>query len=109
MLGSACSVTPCPLLPSLPQVIRQLENNIEKMLMKVHAGQKVTTLYLAVRNVLKKVSSSSLCHCPTHSPCKGNEVPQELCWWDTLLAWGGPPAPHHPLSQHTGDTRGSVE
>ncbi|XP_074451415.1 coiled-coil domain-containing protein 183-like [Larus michahellis] len=44
------------------QVIRQLENNIEKMLMKVHAGQKVTTLYLAVRNVLKK----ELDHLPLH-------------------------------------------
>ncbi|XP_054065644.1 coiled-coil domain-containing protein 183 [Rissa tridactyla] len=44
------------------QVIRQLENSIEKMLMKVHAGQKVTTLYLAVRNVLKK----ELDHLPLH-------------------------------------------
>uniref|UniRef100_A0A8C3PK89 Uncharacterized protein n=1 Tax=Calidris pygmaea TaxID=425635 RepID=A0A8C3PK89_9CHAR len=60
------------------QVIRQLENNIDKMLTKVRACQRVTTLYLAVRDVLRKVSSSSLCHCPTHSPRKGNEVPQEL-------------------------------
>lgn len=73
-------------LPSPPQVIRQLENNIEKMLTKVRTGQRVTALYLAVRDVLRKVSSSSLCHRPTRSPCKGNEVPQELCWWDTLLA-----------------------
>uniref|UniRef100_A0A8C3JHK0 Uncharacterized protein n=1 Tax=Calidris pygmaea TaxID=425635 RepID=A0A8C3JHK0_9CHAR len=67
-----------PPIPSLPQVIRQLENNIDKMLTKVRACQRVTTLYLAVRDVLRKVSSSSLCHCPTHSPRKGNEVPQEL-------------------------------
>ncbi|XP_075025130.1 coiled-coil domain-containing protein 183 [Calonectris borealis] len=44
------------------QEIRQLENNIEKMLTKVHAGQKVTTLYLAVRDVLKK----ELVHLPLH-------------------------------------------
>ncbi|XP_010223943.1 PREDICTED: coiled-coil domain-containing protein 183 [Tinamus guttatus] len=42
------------------QVIRQLENNIEKTLMKVRTGQKVTTLYLAVRDVLKK----ELAHLP---------------------------------------------
>ncbi|XP_031447786.1 coiled-coil domain-containing protein 183 [Phasianus colchicus] len=36
------------------QMIRQLENNIEKMYMKIHAGQKVTALYLALRDVLKK-------------------------------------------------------
>nr|XP_013795277.1 PREDICTED: coiled-coil domain-containing protein 183 [Apteryx mantelli mantelli] len=42
------------------QVIRQLENNIEKTLMKVHTGQKVTTLYLAVRDALKK----ELAHLP---------------------------------------------
>uniref|UniRef100_A0A8B9QIM7 Uncharacterized protein n=1 Tax=Apteryx owenii TaxID=8824 RepID=A0A8B9QIM7_APTOW len=45
---------------SLLQVIRQLENNIEKTLMKVHTGQKVTTLYLAVRDALKK----ELAHLP---------------------------------------------
>ncbi|XP_009643268.1 coiled-coil domain-containing protein 183 [Egretta garzetta] len=44
------------------QVIRQLENNIEKMLTKVHAGQKVTALYLAVRDVLRK----ELAHLPLH-------------------------------------------
>ncbi|KAM6134745.1 coiled-coil domain-containing protein 183-like [Pterocles gutturalis] len=42
------------------QVIRQLQNSIEKMLMKVHAGQKVTALYLAVRDVLRK----ELAHLP---------------------------------------------
>ncbi|KAM8797332.1 coiled-coil domain-containing protein 183 [Eudromia elegans] len=42
------------------QVIRQLENNIEKTLMKVRTGQKVTTLYLAVRDVLRK----ELAHLP---------------------------------------------
>ncbi|KAM6136959.1 coiled-coil domain-containing protein 183 [Pterocles gutturalis] len=36
------------------RVIRQLQNSIEKMLTKVHAGQKVTALYLAVRDVLRK-------------------------------------------------------
>ncbi|KAM6337883.1 coiled-coil domain-containing protein 183-like isoform 2-T2 [Alca torda] len=44
------------------QVIRQLENSVEKMLTKVHAGQKVTTLYLAVRDVLRK----ELAHLPLH-------------------------------------------
>ncbi|XP_009274718.1 PREDICTED: coiled-coil domain-containing protein 183 [Aptenodytes forsteri] len=44
------------------QVIRQLENSTEKMLMKVHAGQKVTALYLAVRDVLRK----ELAHLPPH-------------------------------------------
>ncbi|XP_062448604.1 coiled-coil domain-containing protein 183 [Rhea pennata] len=42
------------------QVIRQLENNIEKMLMKVRTGQKVNTLYMAMRDVLKK----ELAHLP---------------------------------------------
>ncbi|KFQ61610.1 hypothetical protein N334_06095, partial [Pelecanus crispus] len=37
------------------QVIRQLQNNIEKMLTKVHTGQKVTALYLAMQDVLRKV------------------------------------------------------
>ncbi|XP_050765139.1 coiled-coil domain-containing protein 183 [Gymnogyps californianus] len=44
------------------QVVRQLENNIAKMLTKVHAGQKVTALYLAVRDVLRK----ELAHLPLH-------------------------------------------
>ncbi|XP_059685478.1 coiled-coil domain-containing protein 183 [Gavia stellata] len=44
------------------QVIRQLENNIEKMLTKVHTGQKVTALYLEVRDVLRK----ELAHLPLH-------------------------------------------
>lgn len=41
-------------------MIRQLENSIEKMLMKVRTGQKVTLLYLAVKDVLKKVGCPSL-------------------------------------------------
>ncbi|CAM9170375.1 unnamed protein product [Bubo scandiacus] len=44
------------------QAVRQLENSIEKMLMKVHAGQKVTSVYLAVRDVLRK----ELAHLPLH-------------------------------------------
>ncbi|XP_074016980.1 coiled-coil domain-containing protein 183 [Numenius arquata] len=44
------------------QVIRQLENNIDKMLTKVRAGQRVTALYLAVRDVLRK----ELAHLPMH-------------------------------------------
>ncbi|XP_052544792.1 coiled-coil domain-containing protein 183 isoform X6 [Tympanuchus pallidicinctus] len=44
------------------QMIRQLENNIEKMHMKIHAGQKVTTLYLALRDVLKKELDYLLLH-----------------------------------------------
>uniref|UniRef100_A0A663N6L0 Uncharacterized protein n=1 Tax=Athene cunicularia TaxID=194338 RepID=A0A663N6L0_ATHCN len=42
-----------PLL-SLPQAIRQLENSIEKMLLKVQAAQKVTALYVEVRDALRK-------------------------------------------------------
>ncbi|XP_028942721.1 LOW QUALITY PROTEIN: coiled-coil domain-containing protein 183 [Antrostomus carolinensis] len=44
------------------QTIRQLENNIEKMITKVHAGQKVTTLYLVVRDALRE----ELIHLPLH-------------------------------------------
>ncbi|XP_014808524.1 PREDICTED: coiled-coil domain-containing protein 183 [Calidris pugnax] len=44
------------------QVIRQLENNIDKMLTKIHAGQRVTTQYLAVQDVLRK----ELAHLPMH-------------------------------------------
>ncbi|XP_072209330.1 coiled-coil domain-containing protein 183-like [Excalfactoria chinensis] len=44
------------------QTIRQLENNIEKMHMKIHAGQKVTVLYLALRDVLKKELDYLLLH-----------------------------------------------
>ncbi|XP_015736293.1 coiled-coil domain-containing protein 183 [Coturnix japonica] len=44
------------------QTIRQLENNIEKMYMKIHAGQKVTVLYLALRDVLKKELDYLLLH-----------------------------------------------
>ncbi|XP_055569878.1 coiled-coil domain-containing protein 183-like isoform X3 [Falco cherrug] len=60
-LGSACGVTPCT-PPPLPQAICQLEKNIEKVLLKVHTGQKVTALYLAVRDVLRK----ELAHLPPH-------------------------------------------
>ncbi|XP_049658404.1 coiled-coil domain-containing protein 183 [Accipiter gentilis] len=44
------------------QAVHRLENNIEKMLTKVRAGQKVTTLYLAVRDVLRK----ELANLPLH-------------------------------------------
>ncbi|KAM6225776.1 coiled-coil domain-containing protein 183-like isoform 2-T2 [Porphyrio hochstetteri] len=44
------------------EVIHQLENSIEKMLVKVRAAQKVTTQYLAVRDVLRK----ELVHLPQH-------------------------------------------
>lgn len=59
--------------PCLPQTIRQLGNDIEKMLLKVHSGEIVTKLYLQLQEVLKKVSSSSL---PTCFPCKGTECPR---------------------------------
>ncbi|KAM4647885.1 coiled-coil domain-containing protein 183-like isoform 2-T2 [Amazona ochrocephala] len=36
------------------QVVRTLESSIEKMQTKVHAGQKVTALYLGVRDALRK-------------------------------------------------------
>ncbi|XP_071431489.1 coiled-coil domain-containing protein 183-like [Pithys albifrons albifrons] len=35
------------------QAIRQLGNDIEKMLMKIHTGQRVTNLYLQVQDMLK--------------------------------------------------------
>ncbi|KAJ7417956.1 coiled-coil domain-containing protein 183 [Willisornis vidua] len=35
------------------QAIRQLGNDIEKMLMKIHIGQRVTNLYLQVQDMLK--------------------------------------------------------
>lgn len=74
-LGSVHGVTPCP-QPSLPQVVRTLENNIEKMQTKVRAAQKVAALYMVVRDALRKVSSSSLCHCPTRSPAKALKCPR---------------------------------
>ncbi|KAM9526153.1 coiled-coil domain-containing protein 183-like, partial [Guaruba guarouba] len=60
-LGSVHGVIPCP-QPSLPQVVRTLESNIEKMQTKVRAGQKVTALYLVVRDALRK----ELAHLPLH-------------------------------------------
>ncbi|POI23156.1 hypothetical protein CIB84_013095 [Bambusicola thoracicus] len=44
------------------QRIRQLENSIEKMQVKIHAGQKVTALYLALRDVLKRELNYLLLH-----------------------------------------------
>ncbi|XP_061326681.1 coiled-coil domain-containing protein 183-like [Pezoporus flaviventris] len=44
------------------QVVRTLEGNIEKMQTKVRAGQKVTALYVAVRDALRK----ELAHLPLH-------------------------------------------
>ncbi|KAM8991223.1 coiled-coil domain-containing protein 183-like isoform 1-T1 [Ara ararauna] len=44
------------------QVVRTLESNIEKMQSKVRAGQKVTALYLVVRDALRK----ELAHLPLH-------------------------------------------
>uniref|UniRef100_A0A8C3XLI7 Uncharacterized protein n=1 Tax=Chelydra serpentina TaxID=8475 RepID=A0A8C3XLI7_CHESE len=42
--------------PSVLQVIRQLENNIEKMLMKIRTGEKIYYLYLKMVDFLKDVS-----------------------------------------------------
>ncbi|XP_068011103.1 coiled-coil domain-containing protein 183-like [Melanerpes formicivorus] len=44
------------------QVIHQVENSIEKMLTKGRAGEKVTTLYLGLGEVLRK----ELAHLPSH-------------------------------------------
>ncbi|XP_062485681.1 LOW QUALITY PROTEIN: coiled-coil domain-containing protein 183-like [Pezoporus occidentalis] len=44
------------------QVVRTLEGNIEKIQTKVRAGQKVTALYVAVRDALRK----ELAHLPLH-------------------------------------------
>ncbi|XP_062475619.1 uncharacterized protein LOC134164170 isoform X2 [Pezoporus occidentalis] len=60
-LVSVDGLTPC-LQPSLPQVVRTLEGNIEKIQTKVRAGQKVTALYVAVRDALRK----ELAHLPLH-------------------------------------------
>ncbi|XP_032934452.1 uncharacterized protein LOC117006199 [Catharus ustulatus] len=42
------------------QTIRQLGNDIEKMLMKIRSGEIVTNLYLRLQEVLRRVSLSSL-------------------------------------------------
>ncbi|KAM8991738.1 coiled-coil domain-containing protein 183-like [Ara ararauna] len=42
------------------QVVRTLESNIEKMRSKVRAGQKVTVLYLVVRDALRKQARHNL-------------------------------------------------
>lgn len=66
-------------------MIRQLENSIEKMLMKVRTGQKVTLLYLAVKDVLKKVGCPSLSQhaalrwtCPVAGLCLGPSAEVDL-------------------------------
>ena len=98
-LGSVCWITPRPPLPSLPQLVHHLENTTKNMLAKVHAGQKVTALDLAVQDILKNISSSS------SSPCKGKEMPQGLRWWEALLAGlVRSSCSLHPWSQHSGDS-----
>ncbi|XP_009463103.1 PREDICTED: coiled-coil domain-containing protein 183 [Nipponia nippon] len=70
------------------QRIRQLDNNMEKMLAKVHAGQKVTAWYLAVRDVLRK----ELAHLHLHLDLlcgnlyHGELVDMEVMASDTLKA-----------------------
>ncbi|XP_061222936.1 coiled-coil domain-containing protein 183-like [Neopsephotus bourkii] len=44
------------------QVIRVLQNSIDKMHTKIHAGQKVAALYVVVRDALRK----ELAHLPLH-------------------------------------------
>ncbi|XP_061224168.1 coiled-coil domain-containing protein 183-like [Neopsephotus bourkii] len=44
------------------QVIRALQNSIDKMHTKIHAGQKVAALYVVVRDALRK----ELAHLPLH-------------------------------------------
>lgn len=80
-----------PSLPWLPQTIRQLGNDIEKMLMKIHSGEIVTKLYLRLQEVLKKVSSSSPSTC---SPCKGMGCPRGC------VPGAQPAGPLRALSQH---------
>lgn len=77
---SLCAFPRC-----LPQTIRQLGNDIEKMLMKIHSGEIVTNLYMRLQEVLRRVSSSSLCQCFTRSPCKGTGCPKGCVPGDTLL------------------------
>lgn len=81
----------------LPQTIRQLGNDIEKMLMKIHSGEIVTKLYLQLQEVLKRVSSSSL---PTCSPCKDMGCPRGCVPGDTLLV---PSVPCHGMGTPVGD------
>ncbi|KAM6118601.1 coiled-coil domain-containing protein 183 [Phoenicopterus ruber ruber] len=72
------------------QMIRQLENNIEKMLTKVRSGQKVTALYLLVQDVLRK----ELIHLPLHLDllcrmaelCHGELEDMEVMALDALKA-----------------------
>ncbi|XP_065551118.1 coiled-coil domain-containing protein 183-like [Lathamus discolor] len=53
---------PGPLAGVAAPVVRTLESSIEKTQTKVHAGQKVTALYVAVRDALRK----ELAHLPLH-------------------------------------------
>lgn len=43
-----------------PQVIRQLENNIEKTMMKITTSQNIHLLYVDLLDYLKKVSPHTL-------------------------------------------------
>lgn len=43
-------------MPGLPQVIRQLENNIEKTLVKITTSQNMRLLYVDLLDYLKSVS-----------------------------------------------------
>lgn len=46
------------------QIIRQLENNIEKMMMKINTGEKIYYLYLKMMDFLKDVSTPTFCLIP---------------------------------------------
>lgn len=83
-------------LPWLPQTIRQLGNDIEKMLMKIHSGEIVTKLYLRLQEVLKKVSSSSLSTC---SPSKARGAQGAVSQGHSLLV---PSVPCHSMGDPSG-------
>ncbi|KAM6048627.1 coiled-coil domain-containing protein 183-like [Theristicus caerulescens] len=72
------------------QRIHQLDNNIEKMLVKVHAGQKVTTQYLVVRDVLRKELAHLHLHldllCRNAELYNGELVDMEVMASDALKA-----------------------
>ncbi|XP_074889269.1 coiled-coil domain-containing protein 183-like [Buteo buteo] len=72
------------------QAVHWLENNIEKMLTKVCAGQKVTALYLAVRDVLRKELANLPLHldllCGTAELYHGELEDMEVMALDALKA-----------------------
>lgn len=97
--GLGALMVPC----GRPQVIRQLENNIGKTMMKITASQNIQLLYLDLLGHLKKVSPLTLhpsssdsswprgAGDPVPSPCAGLGSP-----------WGRDTGQHCPTPGRTG-------